>query len=169
MAERASLRDYQRSLSARLRAAETAQSASRLGVQVGGEAWLVDLVDAGEIIPVPPITSVPLTRHWFTGLANIRGNLYSVVDFSAFLGGRPVTLAEEARLLLVAERHRMATALLVDRSLGLRAPAQLQLRANGSIAAPWIKAEYSSADGAVWKELDVPELVRDPRFLDVTA
>ena len=38
------------------------------------------------MIPVPPITPVPLTRPWFRGVANVRGNLYSVVDFAAFVG-----------------------------------------------------------------------------------
>ena len=83
---RLSLRDYQRELAERLRQADSTRSASKLGVQVGSETWLIDLVEAGEVIPVPPITPVPLTRPWFRGVANVRGNLYSVVDFAAFLG-----------------------------------------------------------------------------------
>src|SRR6185295_14620547 len=83
---RLSLRDYQRELAERLRQADSARSASKLGVQVGAQSWLVDLVEAGEVLPVPPITAVPLTRAWFRGVANVRGNLYSVVDFAAFLG-----------------------------------------------------------------------------------
>ncbi len=70
-------------------------AASKLGLQVGDDRWLVDLADAGEVIPVPPITAVPLTRPWFAGVANIRGNLYSVVDFAAFLGGAPVTFTDQ--------------------------------------------------------------------------
>ena len=37
--------------------------------------------DAGEVIAVPPIAPVPLTQPWFLGVANIRGNLYSVDRF----------------------------------------------------------------------------------------
>ncbi len=83
------LRDYQRELAERLRGGEGGRTSSKLGMQVGRESWLVDLADAGEVIPVPPITPVPLTRPWFRGVTNIRGNLYSVVDFPAFLGGAP--------------------------------------------------------------------------------
>jgi twitching motility protein PilI len=171
MAARTSLRDYQRELAARLQgAAAGGRAASKLGLQVGAEAWLVDLVDAGEVIPVPPITPVPLTRPWFRGVANIRGKLYSVVDFPAFLGGTPVALTEQARLLLLGERFRTGAALLVDRSLGLRGAEQLKPREGGSSSgAAWLKCEYRDSDGRAWKELGVASLAQDPAFLGVTA
>ena len=72
MAERISLRDYQRDLAARLRtAADAGRSASKLAVQAGEGSWLVDLQESGEVIPVPPITAVPQTRPWFKGVAPI--------------------------------------------------------------------------------------------------
>jgi twitching motility protein PilI len=167
MAQRISLKDYQRELAARLREADSARSASKLGVQVGGESWLVDLIDAGEMIPVPPITPVPLTRAWFRGVTNVRGNLYSVVDFSAFLGSRGVAPGEQSRLLLLSERFRIAAALLVDRSLGLRNPVQLRPRPAGAQRAAWLRGEYEDEAGGLWKDLDVSELVRDAGFLAV--
>ena len=167
MAARTSLRDYQRELAERLRGAGTGRIASKLGLQVGDESWLVDLADAGEVLPVPPITPVPLTRPWFRGVANIRGNLYSVVDFPAFLGRTPVAPGDQSRLLLVGERFRLGTALLVDRSLGLRNPAQLE--AAGGEPGPWARAQYADADGRRWKELDLPQLVQHPDFLSVSV
>ena len=168
MAEKLSLRDYQRDLAQRLRAAETSRSASLLALQVGQEGWLVDLADASEVLPVPAITPVPLTQPWFRGAANIRGNLYSVVDFSAYLGGAPVALSEQSRLLLIGERFRMGSALLVDRSLGLRNPQQLKpVEADGAERAPWLKARYADEDGKAWKELDLSQLVQQAQFLGV--
>ena len=167
MAERISLRDYQRELAERLRQADSARSASKLGMQVGGQTWLVDLVEAGEVLPVPPITAVPLTRRWFRGVANVRGNLYSVVDFAAFLGEGIAAGGEQARLLLLGERFRCAAALLIDRSLGLRDPAQLRPLPPGAGRAPWVRAEYEDEAGGRWSELDVAEIVRDPQFLAV--
>ena len=164
---RISLRDYQRELAERLRQADSARSASKLGVQVGAQSWLVDLVEAGEVLPVPPITAVPLTRAWFRGVANVRGNLYSVVDFAAFLGAGVSAGGEQARLLLLGERFRSAAALLIDRSLGLRNPAQLRLRAAAEQRTAWVRAEYEDEAGARWSELDVAELVRDSEFLAV--
>jgi twitching motility protein PilI len=165
MAARTSLKDYQRELVERLKNAQAGRGASMLGVQVDDEAWLVDLREAGEVIPVPAITPVPLTRPWFKGLANIRGNLYSVVDFPAFLQRRPVVVGDQARLLLFGERFRLGAALLIDRALGLRNPAQLERRDGG--AAEWARAQYADGEGRLWKELDLARLAQHPDFLGV--
>ena len=117
--------------------------------------------------PVPPITPVPLTRPWFRGVANVRGNLYSVVDFAEFLGTGVSRGGEQARLVLLGERFRSAAALLVERSLGLRNPAQLRACEPTSAAAAWLRAEYEDEVGARWNELDVGALVRDAAFLAV--
>ena len=165
MAVRASLQEYQRDLAERLRNAEVGVNASMLGVQVDDEAWLVDLREAGEVIPVPSITPLPLTHPWFKGLANIRGNLYSVVDFPAFLQKRPVVQGDQARLLLLGDRFRLGAALLVDRSLGLRNPAQLKRREGD--AAAWVRAQYVDSEGRLWRELDLAQLAQHPDFLGV--
>jgi twitching motility protein PilI len=115
---------------------------------------------------VPPITPVPLTRPWFKGVTNIRGNLFSVVDFPAFLGAAPVNVAAESRLLLIGDRFRMGSALLVDRSLGLRNPAQLTARPKSSRSS-WVKGEFVDQEGRIWQELDVPQLVQQQDFLAV--
>ena len=170
MAARLSLREYQRELVERLRTAETAQATSKLGLQLGEESWLVDLWDAGEVIPVPSITPLPLMQPWFKGLASVRGNLYSVVDFPAFVGLPPVTPGDQARLLLLNERFRTGAALLVERSLGLRNATQFKPRAAGKGDAPaWLKGQYSDADGRLWKELDIARLAKDAGFLEVGA
>jgi twitching motility protein PilI len=169
MAAKLSLREYQLELSDRLQRAGTGgRVASKLGLEAGGAAWLVDLTEAGEMLPVPPISAVPLARPWFRGVANIRGNLYSVVDFAAFLGGEATLVTDQARLLLISDRFRAGCALLVGRSLGLRRSDELDPRPGGA-GSKWTRAEYADAEGKHWKELDVPALVRDPEFLDVSA
>jgi twitching motility protein PilI len=165
---RVSLRDYQLALSERLQGAQAdVRAPSKLGLRVGGETWLVDLLEAGEVIPVPPISPVPLAQPWFRGVTNVRGNLYSVSDFSAFVGAKPVAISEQARLLLVAERFRAGAALLVERSLGLRNADSLKLQP-GAVVQPWVRAQYTDADGTVWKELDVAALVQNEAFLEVS-
>ena len=168
MAARTSLRDYQRELAERLKSAETGRFSSKLGLQVGGAGWLVDLQEASEMIPVPAITPVPLTKPWFRGVSNIRGNLYTVVDLTAFVGGSATAPGDQARLLLVGERFRMATALLVERSLGLRNPEQFRQVGADAQAAAWTRKEYEDPEGRQWKELDLPQLVQHPEFLSVS-
>ena len=166
MAARTSLRDYQRELAERLKSAESGRFSSKLGLQVAGAGWLVDLQEASEMIPVPTITPVPLTKSWFRGVTNIRGNLYTVVDLPAFVGAAPMALNDQARLLLIGERFRMAAALLVERSLGLRNPDQF--RAIEGDAGPYARAHYEDPEGRQWKELDLPQLVQHPEFLSVS-
>jgi len=169
VATRTSLRDYQRDLAARLQSAGSERAATKLGLQVGDARWLVDLRDAGEVIPVPAITPVPLTQPWFRGVANIRGNLCSVVDFAVFLGAQPAPIGEQARLLLFGARFRTGGALLVERSLGLRNADELRPQAASGPQPGWLKGEYSDAQGGRWRELDVAQLVADAEFLAVGA
>lgn len=166
MARRISLREFQQDLVRRLNEAAASDAPlARLGVQIGGELWLVRLEEAGEVIPVPHIAPVPLTRPWFRGLANIRGNLFSVVDMAAFQGGEPTPQTPDARLLLVAERYNTGAALLVSRMLGLRnLQQQFQPRPAASDRA-WESGRYVDRDGHLWRELGMNELVYHNDFL----
>jgi len=165
-----SLREYQLALSERLQSAEAgARVASKLCLRAGEAGWLVDLREAGELIPTPAISPVPMARSWFKGVANVRGNLYSVTDFSVFLGGPPAKASEHARLLLINDRFRSGAALLVDRSLGLRDPAQLKPHDDAATPRPpFVRAVFADGEGKLWSELDVPALIQHQAFLEAS-
>ena len=168
MAQRISLREYQQNLSERLKTAEASDTAgSRLGIEAGNELWLLDLADAGDVVTLPPLERVPLTKPWFAGMVNIRGNLYAIIDFSAFLGAAPVPQAEQTRVLLIGERHRINSGLLVNRVIGLRPASTMQPRQGGVRSAPWLSKEFTDADGSIWKLLDMAALVNSPEFLHI--
>ena len=87
MARRTSLRDFQESLSRRLASAGAHDALrSRLVVESGSHLWLLNLPDAGEVMPVPWLTRVPMTRRWYNGLVNVRGTLHGMVDLADFCG-----------------------------------------------------------------------------------
>ncbi len=168
MARKSSLRDFQSYLSARLTDAALGQGTSSwLGLDVGGEPWLIDLSDGGEIVQAPQLLPVPLTHAWFAGVANVRGNLYAVTDFSAFLGGRGVQVNANSRLLLVGARHGSNAALLVPRMLGLKKPELFKMLADEEASPAWGRQRYADADGVVWKKLLVRELLADREFMNV--
>jgi twitching motility protein PilI len=168
MARKSSLRDFQSYLSARLSDAAQGQGASSwLGLDVGGEPWLIGLSDGGEIVQAPQLLPVPLTHSWFAGVANVRGNLYAVTDFAAFLGGRGVQVNANARLLLVGARHGSNAALLVPRMLGLRKPELFKNLPDEESAPAWGRQRYVDADGKIWKKLLVRELLVDRDFMNV--
>ena len=170
MARRTGLREFQLSVAERLRTAATrAALASKLGFQVGAENWLVPLHQVSEVIPVPPMVPVPLTQSWFRGVANIRGNLYSMVDFSTYQGGDAIGPGMERRVILVSERLVGGAGLLVSRMLGLRNPEQFTAQPRPADAPAWVGGAFSDAGGTRWLELDLPALVREQRFLEVGA
>jgi twitching motility protein PilI len=162
---RGSLRQFQEELSRRIAAAGTAvREDLRLVVKSGSSGWLLRLPDAGELLPLPELTAVPLTHHWFRGLANVRGVLYAVVDLSAFLGEAPVARQQAARLMLVGQHYGTNSALLVERVIGL---GKLQdFTATGRTrSAPWAGTEYLDAGGERWCELEVQALLQAPEFI----
>lgn len=170
MARRTGLREFQLSVAERLRTASTRTAlASKLGFQVGPDNWFVALHQVSEVVPLPQMVSVPLTHSWFRGVANVRGNLYSMVDFSAFQGGDPIPPGMERRVILVSDRLLGGAGLVVSRMLGLRNPEQFQPASRPADAPPWMGAVYNDAGGTRWQELDLPALVREQRFLEVGA
>lgn len=161
-----SLRDYQRTLSARLVNPEAAQSASKLGVLVGATRWLIDLADTAEVIPAPTVAAVPLTRDWFLGVTSVRGSLYGVVDFRSFTEQSTAALTEHSRLLLLADKHRIYCGLLIDRVLGLYRDDQLH-KAGDDGAHPWAFERFSDQESRTWLHLDTGRLIAHPDFLHV--
>jgi len=168
MAKRISLREFQESLTQRLSSAQRGETArALLGIESGKDYWLLELSDSGEVVPLPPLTTVPLTKPWFAGIANVRGTLYSVVDFSAFRGGEPTRRNANARLLLVGARHGSNSALLVDRALGLRNVDELTPAPLPADAPPWSSERRSDSQGRNWTRVEIEALLDDPAFLDI--
>jgi twitching motility protein PilI len=159
---RSRLRAYQEQLLERMQAARTATGARahQLGVEIGGARYLLDLLEAGEIVPVGVLTPVPLTQPWYLGLANVRGNLLGVIDLARYLGHAPASAPVNGaaqRLVTFAPALGLPCALLAGRVLGLRhagdmTPAGDLLR---------------DTDGNEWTPLSLAALVREERFLHI--
>lgn len=142
---------------------------SRLGLAAAGRRWLVDLTEAGEIVPVPAsMAVVPLTQDWFRGLVNLRGTLYGVVDLARFLGGSPLAPTRDSRLLVFGASLHLNSSILVSQTLGLRDCARWtpDTGAAGNEAA-WIGRGLRDAEGGLWHELSLRGLAADERFLMV--
>ena len=163
------LRRFQQELATRLASKTAAQvESSRLGLSCGGEQWLIRLADAGEVTTVPPIANVPLTKAWFRGLANIRGNLYSIIDFAGYLGRGNASPASHNRLVLFGPRvGDLNAGIVVPRVLGLRNLAELAPAAATTEAPGWYAQRWIDADGNAWQEIDLAKLSREPAFLQV--
>jgi len=160
-ARRLRLRQYQEELLERMQAARTGSGARthQLGVEIGGERYLLDLLEAGEIVPVPALTSVPLTQPWYLGLANIRGSLVGVVDLARYfaLPEHAAAPGSAARLVTFSPSLGVPCGFLAARVHGLRQAADMSPSAGRLI----------DADGHAWTPLALAALAQDERFLQV--
>lgn len=156
---RARLRQYQVQLLERMQAARTNTGAriNQLGVMIGAERFLLDLTQAGEIVPVGPISAVPLTQPWYLGLANIRGNLVGIVDLARYLDQAGTGIGPDSRIVTFATGLGFNCGLLVARVYGLRHAGDMQPSGDG----------LRDAEAYHWTPLDLEALVHDPRFLHV--
>ena len=171
-ADKLDLRAFQQELATRLASKTAAQvESSRLGLACGGVQWLIRLSDAAEVITMPQVASVPLTKPWFLGVANIRGNLYTVIDFGGFLG-------REASLAVAAGQAPAGGVRTADGRVegghrgrdgcsGLRNLAELAPASPPTDAPTWYGQRWMDADGGAWQEIDLARLAHDPAFLQV--
>jgi len=169
MARKTSLREFQEGVVARLQSAAAAGASavsSKVGVQVGSDRWLVNLSDVSEVIPLPQLLPVPLTKRWFNGMANVRGVLHGVVDLSDYLAAEPTQANMDSRLLLIHPRYGVNAGLIVRQMLGLKNPEQFQ-PAEADALPEWVAAAYADPDGQVWRELNMPGLVGQAEFLNI--
>lgn len=169
MAKTSNLREFQEAILAKLKDAANqvgVESSSRLGVTVGAKKYLVRLNEVREVLPVPHILSVPLTKPWFLGTANVRGNLYNVSDLAQFLEMPPTHKSVNNRILLLSTETTAQAALLVDSLVGLRSlqdmqPDTLDVDSEKHFA----KQKLIDEEKNQWLELDIESLVQDKRFI----
>jgi twitching motility protein PilI len=144
-----------------------ASNQSRLGVAIGDQHWLIDLSEAGEILPVPEsVTAVPATKAWFQGVANLRGALYGVTDLAVFQGKAPTQAGKETRLIAFSETLGVNAAILVSRMMGLQSMAGMQPE-NSVQSSNWAGRAWIDGAGVNWRELSLASLAADENFLSV--
>ena len=161
MSKRINLREFQQNLSNRMQdKSRMGGQLSLLGVQIAGQNYLVEMSDISEVLSMPPLVPVPLTKPWLRGVANVRGNLYCVADMAAFMHQGTASGAIVNRLLLVAERYAFNAALLVEKVFGLRDTSNWQRDEKQ-------KDLYFDEQNVAWRKLDVIGLLGQPEFLQI--
>jgi twitching motility protein PilI len=176
MANRQALRELQTRLADRLQIARTQGVApSWLAVEAGAKKYLFPLGQAGEIFPWVSTQSVPYTQCWFTGVANLRGGLFGVVDLASFVSGQPAApntelARSECRLVALNSALQVNCALLIDRLAGLRNQAAFVDFAEKAPDAPvFFGNQYVDPNGASWQEINLQVLAQQAHFLTIGA
>lgn len=164
MSKRFSLREFQQNVLNRLQVqASAGDRITTLGVQIGESNWLVDMAEISEVLEMPALTPVPLTKPWYRGVANVRGNIYSITDLAAFFGQGASVQDAHSRVLLVGQKFSFNAGLLVTRVLGLRDAKGWQHSEQDGME------RYQDDGGQTWTRLNIKQLLQQPEFLQIGA
>ena len=90
-----------------------------LSYRVGKLQFVSSMDQISEVVPSAPFAVVPRSQSWLRGIANVRGQLLTVVDLQDFLGMEPVTVDQYSRLIVI-NNALLSCCLLVSRLQGLR-------------------------------------------------
>lgn len=165
-----SMKAYQLELSERLKNATASSSATVLGVAIGKDHWLVQMNEVGEVLPLSKLTPVALTQPWFLGVANVRGDLYGITDLAAFFSGDATPRRLKACILLVSPQFGFNCGLLVSNMLGIRSFADFEpVEKVDQEKLLGVAGHYQDKEGRLWRELNLRELVRDKKFMQIAT
>lgn len=140
-----------------------------IGFRIGTEHFVTGRGDVREVLPVPEhVTRVPGAKSWLRGIANLRGQLLTVVDLKAFLGAGSASGERQARILVVASRE-VPTGLIVDEVVGFRRFSPQDFR--DELPAAMIRCEHYlegcyRRGSETWPRFSFPKLLGDTQFLN---
>jgi twitching motility protein PilI len=140
--------------------------------RLGSERFVTARAGVREVLTAPDqITRIPGSKSWLRGIANVRGQLLTIVDLNAFLGSGSTAIDRKARMLMLASRD-VPSAVLVDEVLGFRRFAAHEF--SEQVPATQIRVEHYLA--GVWTHgdesyplFDLGRLLADPNFLNAGA
>lgn len=135
--------------------------------RLASERFVTARADVREVLPLPEqLTRVPGSKPWLRGIANVRGQLLTIVDLRAFLGGGAVHADRKARMLVVASRG-VPTAVIVDEVLGFRRFADSdfsEISPVTDIRCDHYLTGIYRREGEAYPLFDIGRLLEDPSF-----
>ena len=134
---------------------------------VAGCMLVAPLDQIKEILNYPTaITSVPGTKSWVRGVANIRGNLLPIIDLQSFLLNRATVPGRRSRVLVV-KHEEVFTSLLVDQMVGIRHFRSSDLNEEPADIPDWLRnfvdISYRQGD-EVWPVFNMHRLIDNANF-----
>ncbi len=130
------------------------------------------LSEVCEVAPCPQVSLLLGVKPWVRGVANIRGNLITVIDLAAFLDLRAPTTNKNSRILIVNQAGLMA-GLLVDEIHGLRhldEATKIETPAlDEAKLAPYITTGFAGSAQEEHLVLSLSGLVQTQLFMNIAA
>jgi twitching motility protein PilI len=136
---------------------------------VGGLDLVAPFTGEYEIVPNQKLYPLPMSRSWVKGVTNIRGEIYTVIDFSEFIGQKPTRITKTCNLFLLPD-PTLKSALLLASRISLRSfSTELPVTSAtmfGSRLSPYISRVL--IDGSTrWGVLDIDALSKSESFSQI--
>lgn len=147
-------------------AAGQAQTWIGLGFRLNDRWMAVPRDDVREVIAPPKTTRVPNARAWLTGIANVRGELLTIVDTRQLLS-LPAHDEPRGQRVLVLNSDRVPVGFLVDEVAGYRQftpnEQRRELVESDSALAPYALGGFVR-DGQPWLALSLHKIAGSDSF-----
>lgn len=138
--------------------------------RLGPHRLTVGITEVDEILPLPNATAVPGAREWLLGMANVRGNLVTIVDLGWFLFGSRTPITARTRLILTRLQGRFL-GLIVDEVFGQRhfsLPDRISESIDDESLAGLVDEFFPQGDEK-WGRFQMDRLMSSTQFLDGAA
>ncbi len=139
-----------------------------LAFHVGPHRYIIPITEIDEVIAISNFTNMPHTPSWLIGIANVRGNLVTLLDLHEYIFGSVSKASTRSRRALLVKMDAHFYGLVIDSIIGMKSFHVDQ----GSDQIPeefdpnfidYISTFYSS--GEEWyAALSVENLLLDERF-----
>lgn len=137
-----------------LRTPDVAVSTAHVVFRLGSRTMAIPLAAVSEIARPPKVTRLPHVPAWVLGIANLRGDIVSMLDLEGFLSGKVGRSSHEQRMLALRPAgDEVRTAVLVDSVDGIQAFEDARIsrvtRGYDAAVAPYARGLYQVEDDLV--------------------
>ncbi len=150
---------------------ETIRSWRGFTLHVGHLNLAFPFMGGFEILPGRDIQPIPWAREWIRGITNVRGEIYTVVDFARYLGMPGVSSMRSATLFMLPESQLKST-LLIDSRVNLKTFSErmehVEVADIPERLAPSVSAMLKDSDSSdTWIVVDVDMFCRADGFKNI--
>lgn len=143
--------------------------------RVGPDLYLTRLMDVQEIVEPLPMRRVPRTVDSFVGMANLRSEIVSVIDFRILFGvERPSGETQEklfsTELFMIFKHELSLIGALVDEVLRVQSFSEKDIEKNTSIPTrvpPEYLKGFLKIDDSIIPILDLPRVLSREQWIQV--
>jgi chemotaxis signal transduction protein len=137
-----------------LRTPDVAVSTAHVVFRLGTRSMAIPLAAVSEIARPPKVTRLPHVPAWVLGIANLRGDIVSMLDLEGFFSGNAGKSSHEQRMLALRPAgDEVRTAVLVDSVDGIKAFEDARIarvtRGYDAEVAPYARGLYQVEDDLV--------------------